>query len=301
MKPVNARESTERVCIWCGSVRLRRSLRRQRIAVCEGCGVSVTDPPPTDDELRSAYASYRPATGRFVGPGDRVLRWSRGLLAGRLDRIAPPGRVLDVGSGDGALLAALRARGREAEGVEPGLRAGSRFEDVAEVSGEWAAVVFWHSLEHLRRPADALARAAELLPVGGMLVVAAPNAASIQANLFANSWLALDLPRHLVHLSPGVLAIRLETLGFTVERVSGLRGGQSLFGWLHGLVGLLPGTADLYEAIRRPAARSRPMEGTQRAASLCAAVALLPVAALATAGEAALGVGGSFYVEARRV
>jgi hypothetical protein len=132
-------------------------------------------------------------------------------------------------------------------------------------------------------------------------VVAAPNAASIQANLFGGSWLALDLPRHLVHLSPRVLGMRLETLGFAVERVSALRGGQSVFGWLHGLVGLLPGTADLYDAIRRPAARSRPIDETQRVAALGAAIVLLPVATLAAAGEVALGVGGSLYVEARRV
>jgi SAM-dependent methyltransferase len=261
----------------------------------------MTDPPPTDDELRSAYAAYRPAEGRFMPVGDTFLRWSRGLLAARIDRIAPPGRVLDVGSGDGSLLEALRARGREADGVEPGRSGGSRYDDIAEVSGDWAAVVFWHSLEHLRHPAEAIEQATELLSAGGVLFVAAPNAESIQANLFGGSWLALDLPRHLVHLSPGVLAMRLETLGFTVERVSALRGGQSVFGWLHGLVGLLPGTADLYQAIRRPAARDRAIDAPRRVAALGTAIVLLPVAALAAAGEAAVGVGGSFYVEARRV
>jgi hypothetical protein len=209
--------------------------------------------------------------------------------------------VLDVGSGDGALLAALRARGREAEGVERGSTPAATFGDLAEVPGEWAAVVFWHSLEHLPHAAEALARAAELLVPSGILVVAAPNVASLQARVFGGRWLALDLPRHLVHLSPGAVEDRLAGLGLRVTRVSALRGGQSLFGWLHGLVGTLPGTADLYDAIRRPAARSHPIGRIRRAATLGVACAVVPAAAVAATAEAVVGRGGSFYVEARRV
>jgi hypothetical protein len=82
-----------------------------------------------------------------------------------------------------------------------------------------------------------------------------PNAASLQARLFGDRWLALDLPRHLVHISPPALLSQVEALGFRVERVSYLRGGQVLFGWLHGIVGRLPGHPDLYDAIRRGQAR----------------------------------------------
>jgi len=255
---------------------------------------------PTEEELASAYGAwYRPAGGRFSGPGDAFLRCSRGLLARRLDKIAPPGPVLDVGSGDGALVAALRARGREAEGIErPG--AGVRHGDLAEVSGEWAALVFWHSLEHLPRPGEALAHAARLLAPRGVLVVAAPNLDSLQARVFGARWLALDLPRHLVHLSPRALRHRLDALGLRVTRVSALRGGQSVFGWLHGLVGVAPGAADLYDAVRRPAARRHPVGRARRALTLAAAVAYLPAAAAAATAEAAIGRGGSLYVEARR-
>ena len=119
------------------------------------------------------------------------------------------------------------------------------------MTGAWSAVIFWHSLEHLRQPVRALRHAADLLVPGGVLIIAVPNAASLQARLFGDRWLALDLPRHLVHITPPALLSQLTTWGSGSSKSSYLRGGQVLFGWLHGLVGRLPGHPDLYDAIRR--------------------------------------------------
>jgi len=264
--------------------------------------VATTDPWPSAEELERAYAGwYRPEPGRFSGPGDMLLRRSRAALAGRLDRIAPAGRMLDVGAGEGVLVDALRARGRDALGIEPhGSRSDLVDTELRQVSGEWAAVVFWHSLEHLPEPGAALGEAARLLAPGGVLVAALPNAASLQARAFGDRWLALDLPRHLVHVPAAALLARLRDLGLSVERVSHYRGGQLVFGWAHGLVGLLPGRPDLYAAIRRPAARERPLAGRRRAATLAAGAALILPAAACAALEVALRRGGSVYVEARR-
>ena len=271
--------------------------------MCERCGVATTDPWPSAETLAAAYADwYRPIGGRFMGAGDALLRRSRGTLALRLEQICPPGPVLDVGAGDGSLVDAIRARGRDTVGLErvatrPDIREG----DITDVEEEdWAAIVFWHSLEHLQAPGQALAHAAGHLRAGGALIVAAPNAASLQARAFGDRWLALDLPRHLVHMPARALLRRLDELGLRVIRVSHVRGGQVVFGWLHGLVGSVPGTADLYDAIRRPEARSAPVSRAQRARTLAAAVALLPVAGAAAAVEIAVRRGGSVYVEAIR-
>jgi hypothetical protein len=171
---------------------------------------------------------------------------------------------------------------------------------LADIEGEWAAIVFWHSLEHLPNPAEEIERAARLLVSEGVLVIALPNAASLQARLFGDRWLALDLPRHLVHLPAGVLTERLQALQLDVERISFWRGGQVVFGWLHGMVGSLPGRPDLYDAIRRPQARSRPSSTSARILALTAAVFLAPLAATAAAAEVASRRGGTVYVEARR-
>ena len=289
-------------CAWCGGPIVAGDERTAAGAVCPRCASATTEPVPSEAELELAYASwYRPESGRFSGAGDALLSRTRGLLASRLDQIAPPGSILDVGSGDGTLLAALRAQGREAVGVERAAQnEGVISGDVREIGRGFAGVVFWHSLEHLRDAGEVIGHAAGLLEPGGVLVVAMPNSASIQARLFADRWLALDLPRHLVHVPASALHRRLGDLGLRVERTSYARGGQVVFGWLHGLVGSLPGNPDLYDAIRRPQARHEPISRRRRAAALVAAVALAPFAAVAAVVEIALSRGGTTYVEARR-
>ena len=290
-----------RACAWCGAPLGAASKRIHGRIECSACGAATTDPWPTDDDLADAYSRYRPAGGRFSGFGDALLRRTRGALAKRIDALAPPGRVLDVGAGDGSLLDALAARGRESLGLEPRpTRPDVIDADIADLDGDWAATVFWHSLEHLRTPGRALDAAAARLAPGGVLVVAVPNGESLQARAFGDRWLALDLPRHLVHLPASTLLEGLRARGFSVERVSHWRGGQVAFGWLHGLVGLLPGHPHLYDSIRRPEARSGPVSRGRRASTLAAAAMLTPVAALASALEVAVRRGGSVYVEARR-
>jgi hypothetical protein len=222
------------------------------------------------------------------------------MLARRLDRIAPPGPVLDVGAGEGVLIDAVRSRGRVAVGLERDSgRQDMRDEPLERIEGEWAAIVFWHSLEHLPHPGDAILRAARLLRSDGVVVIAVPNNDSLQARAFGDRWLHLDPPLHLVHLSERSLVSRLAACGLDVERRSHFRGGQIVIGWVDGLVGELPGHPSLYQALRRPEARSRALSPARRAATLAAGVLLLPVALVAAALEVTLKRSGTVYVEAR--
>jgi SAM-dependent methyltransferase len=289
-------------CAWCERQFDSTDERLTGRVRCAACGVATTSPWPSDEQLGAAYAQwYRPASGRFSGVGDKLLRRTRSALADRLHRILPPGPVLDVGAGDGTLVKAFVRHGREAVGLEPHASGPHiRNAEVEDVEGSWSAVVFWHSLEHLRSPGRALSHAAALLSPGGTLVVAVPNAASLQARVFGDRWLALDLPRHLVHLNPPALLSKIEALGLRVERVSYLRGGQVVFGWVHGIVGRLPGHPDLYDAIRRSEARHDAQSPVFRLYALAAGVAALPFALAATVVEVAARSGGTIYVEARR-
>jgi SAM-dependent methyltransferase len=297
-------DPVRRGCCWCEAPLPAGGVPRGGRTRCAACGASTTDPWPTPLELDDAYGTwYRPPSGRRFGMlgVDGLLRRARGSVAARIDAIAPPGPVLDVGAGDGTLLDALAARGRRATGLE---RVGSRADILDQpldtVGGAWAAVVFWHSLEHLPEPGEAIGHAVRLLAPGGVVVVAVPDSSSLQASAFGDRWLHLDPPRHLVHLTTASLTAGLERRGLRVERVSRVRGGQIVIGWLHGLVGCLPGL-DLYRALRRPEARFAPLTRAHWAASIGAGVALMPVALAASATEVALGRSGTVYVEARRV
>ena len=171
---------------------------------CARCGVATTSPWPSDEQLAGLRALVPARGGRFSGIGDAVLRRTRSALANRLHRALPPGPVLDVGAGDGTLVGAFRRHGREAIGVDPyaplqPARARRR------VRGDGRRLVRGDLLALARAPAPAgpgaAARGRARRP-GGVLVVAVPNATSLQARLFGDRWLALDLPRHLVHISP---------------------------------------------------------------------------------------------------
>jgi SAM-dependent methyltransferase len=172
--------------------------------------------------------------------------------------------------------------------------------DLEAVTGQWAGIVFWHSLEHLPDPQAALAQAVDRLMPGGALVIAVPNHESWQARLFGPSWFARDLPRHLAHIPGRALVARLRQQGLTVRRVSYVRGGQVFFGWLDGLVGSLPGGVSLYDAIRAPQARASRMGAGRRLLALIAAVFLAPLALVASVAEVAARRGGTVYVEATR-
>jgi len=296
--------SPAEACVWCGAPLGEDAVRMLGRTRCARCGAATTDPWPSEERLEAAYGAwYRPGSGRrFALLGDAVLRRTRAALADRIDEIAPPGPVLDVGAGEGVLVDALRSRGRLAVGLERKPRREDMLEgpiERIEGDGEWAAVVFWHSLEHLPQPGAAIEETARLLRRDGVMVIVVPNTDSIQARAFGDRWLHLDLPRHLVHLSRGALLTRLSATGFAVERVSRVRGGQLVIGWLAGLVGSLPGAPDLYQALRRSEARPGPLGGARRATALAAGVLLFPLAVAGTAVEVALGRPGTVYVEAR--
>jgi rRNA maturation protein Nop10 len=290
-------------CLWCGAqlADVAPGERPHYVMRCSHCGMGTTVPHPTPTELEGAYAVwYRPDAGRFSAGGDRILRSLRGRVARWVDGLSPPGPVLDVGCGDGAMLDALHLRGRQAAGLErksnrPDVRSGT----VADCEGGWAAIVFWHSLEHLPAPRQAVADASRRLAPGGVLVVTVPNFASLQARAFGNRWLHLDLPRHLSHLTGAGLVTACEEEGLEPLTVSYMRGGQVAFGWLHGLVGLLPGHPNLYQSVRRSTAREKGDSGS-RWATLVSAAVLTPVALVAAGAEVALRRGGTVCVVARR-
>lgn len=298
----NAIGRSPTTCVWCGGALDRHADHLRARTGCRRCGVGTTDPWPTDLELQAAYGDwYRPRSGRrFMLAGDSVLDRTRASLAGRLDQIAPQGPVLDIGAGDGVLVDALRHTGREAVGVERNRsRPDFRDDPLDQIEDGWAAIVFWHSLEHLPAPGEAVREAVRLLRPGGIIAIAVPNSDSLQSRIFGDRWLHLDIPRHLVHLSKRALLDRLTELGFEIETVSDVRGGQIVIGWLDGLVGLLPGRPRLYEALRRPDASAATISRGRRWMAVAAGIAFLPLALLGAALEVALGRSGTVYVEAR--
>jgi SAM-dependent methyltransferase len=93
----------------------------------------------------------------------------------RANRPAPPLRVLEIGAGDGALARALAEAGYEVLAIDP-QPAGTDVQPVAlheldEPSPSFDAAVAVTSLHHVEPLESSLARLAQLLEPGGVLVV----------------------------------------------------------------------------------------------------------------------------------
>ena len=234
-------------CAWCEQPLAPGPLRALGQLRCDHCGATTAlDWPAEREPLRAPLVRATPVRAsqqRVCTLGEAARRRARRRLATRIARVAPPGPVLDVGSGDGLLLDALRATGRLTTGIVAGRgaaepRAGIRDADITELGGRYAAIVFWQSLGRLRAPGVALDHAAALLKPGGMLTVAQPSPTRVQARAIGERLLvAPGLPRHRVLIPSQTLTERLRALGLQVDRIDHLLDLPTPGSWLQGLLG----------------------------------------------------------------
>lgn len=139
----------------------------------------------------------------------------------------PGGRLLDVGCGAGAWLAAMQARGWEVHGVDfdPQAVAAAQahglpvalgsLEAQALPSASFDAVTLNHVVEHLPDPVSTLRECHRVLRPGGQLVVSTPNGTSLGHRLLGRSWRGLEPPRHLHVFNFPALESALRQAGFT--------------------------------------------------------------------------------------
>lgn len=230
-----------------------------------------------------------------------------------LSRLPAGSSVLEVGAGDGKLVAAMRAAGLDARGIDPSPAACAAaaalgvevanvgVEEAAVEPGSLDAVVVWHALEHLDDPAASLRSIHAWLRPGGTIVVAVPNLASLQARIGGDRWFHQDVPRHRVHLTPAGATALIERSGYRVERVRHLLIEQNPLGMWQTLLNRLTSERDFaFRLLKRDlgdaaaGARRRDLALTALAGPLLAPIALLAelLAGLARSG-------GSIVVEAR--
>jgi 2-polyprenyl-3-methyl-5-hydroxy-6-metoxy-1,4-benzoquinol methylase len=192
---------------------------------CAACGLASTQPRIGPEQ----FSDYYPADYQRVPRTGLVERARLGAII-RLGPYRPlsrrrPGRLLDVGCGNGELARAFARRGWAVAGVEPGSQAAVRaraggvhvhrgtLEDAPWRGPTFDAVIFNHSLEHLPDPVQSLRQAAALLRAGGIVAVGVPNFDCWQRRAFGSRWFQLDLPRHLQHLDARTLAALMERAG----------------------------------------------------------------------------------------
>ena len=286
---------------------------RARFALerCGACGSAVTIGDAADHAAMYEGGTYAPPGGlarallaplRGLAERDR-MRFIRGL--------DPGSRVLEVGAGDGKLVALMRDAGLDARGIDPSPAACAAARangvevacvGIGEAELEPAredAGVLWHALEHLDRPADALERIRSWLRPDGRLVVAVPNLGSVQAGIGGDRWFHQDVPRHRIHLTATGAAALLERTGFRTERVRHLLIEQNPLGMWQTLLNRLTFERDFaFRLLKRDLGGGR-SRGRDLAVTALAGPLLAPVAIAAEIAAGLAGRGGSIVAEAR--
>ena len=204
------------------------------VAICAACHHGFIDPLLSYDELSPFYEETYFET-RTTSAGRYEKEVEEGRKTGRLRHveIRPGMRLLDVGAGQGEFAAGAAALGAVVQAVEPSTAAVEicRANGVNAFHGDLTAflaepleepfdlVTTAHVIEHHPDPITMVREMASALKPGGLLWIAAPNAAAPTARAAGLNWHSMDLPIHLHHFTLTSMHRLLNEAGLKIERI----------------------------------------------------------------------------------
>ena len=235
------------------------------LVCCKNCGLIYTNPRPKTEEIphyypQEDYYSFseleKNKTGKLnifekiksfmretvwnyfynmhASQAKKILQYPLVQIAKHRYGSAPPqispGKILDVGCGDGLFLNALQKMGWQVCGVEISKRAcdiankyhlnvfnGSLLE-AGFKDNCFDVVRMWSVLEHMSDPLAYLIEAKRILKKDGILIAQVPNFSSLAAKIFGSNWTAVDVPRHFYHFNPQTFRAIINKAGFKIMK-----------------------------------------------------------------------------------
>lgn len=310
-------------CFLCGAedafetryMDIASSGHKSDIQFCKACGLGRTRPFPTPEELNRLYSStaYREDDARrFFWPFEKLIAITRGRRGRSMDRFMGnrKGLILDVGCGRGDFLAMMAERGWKTIGLELDQRIAARGKRLSLdlrygslvtskfPDDHFDAITLWHVFEHLRAPDETLKEAFRVLKQNGLLLIAVPNAASLQARSTGRHWLHLDPPFHLYHYSPSNLGALLKRHCFEVRKTAHFSFEQNPFGWIQSIYNLIGMPRNFLYDLLRSKKRRDLQAYFYLFLTAVAMTIVLPASILLSVVEAALRMGGTIEVYA---
>ena len=215
-------------CPLCASTRLLPLPRfaAHHLHRCAACGFFFTALLPSDVELLAHYAQY----SRDDSISPLTLDNYRQLISSwASDR--QTGALLDVGAGNGHLLAVAAELGWQPYGTEFTAEAVALcrakgatmhhgdLHDAPFAPQSFDVVTAIEVLEHVPDPLALLRPVLRLLRPGGLLYLTTPNFNALSRRLLRERWHVVEYPEHLSYFTPRTLRLAGRLAGFQTERV----------------------------------------------------------------------------------
>lgn len=201
-------------------------------AGCPSCGLVAQVPAPPASALAGYYPKDYRAHAAAAGKRGLLSRLKDIQASGQASRIAAflPEKsepILEVGSGGGNFLHALRRRGfTDLTAIDRAPELGRVFEASGiryraqdldrdpDLGGPYAAILMNYVIEHFADPATVLRACKAALKPGGRLILLTPNPASLSHRVFGRFWSGLHAPRHTQLFTPRSLKLLADKTGF---------------------------------------------------------------------------------------
>lgn len=206
-------------------------------------------PLPTDEELRDYYANkyYQEGRGSYeVSYSDEEISWFRlksSLIYKKVARLVPDGRkkVIDVGCGEGWLLAEFHQRGHSVRGLDfsnagiekfhpqllPFFEKGNLYELLKNEirSGVLFDIIsLCNVIEHVKYPVKLLEDVRKMMHPSCVLIIVAPNDFSLlheylmKKHILSEKWW-LCYPDHLSYFNKESMCNLLRDLDFEIRSI----------------------------------------------------------------------------------
>lgn len=218
------------------------------IYVCKNCGMGITSPQPSKDEIMNYYPqNYYAHALRKESVINKFHNMVKLYKCGKrynfiLDKIfltlghfinftlpAPFGSktMLEIGCGSGENLLLVKELGWAVYGIEPSIQAVKNaeenglhdvklgFGDDLEIQENKYDLIFMnHSLEHTYNPYLILQKCYQSLSKNGQIVFTVPKFNSRAREIFGEQWNAYQVPQHLYHFSTKSVHHLMKNIGF---------------------------------------------------------------------------------------
>lgn len=187
--------------------------------------LEIKEKPDTLRKIKTDYLLFgkQPILGGLLSIGykmNELYDWVKYTKAQYNDAI------LDVGTGNGSLLAKLFNIGfTNLTGIDPFINESKDYgsikilkQDIYEVEKQYDVIMMHHSLEHMFEPLKALQQVYKITKPGGRALVRVPIMGNYGWKTYGKFWCGVDAPRHIFIPSENGLKQLVTEAGFTIEK-----------------------------------------------------------------------------------